>query len=130
MTTKGASVRRRAGTVLAAAGTVLAVVAGCVADPPPPTVVGGEEGGGDGTDVSLTAGGLLLTLDRVEEGFNPHLLSDQGVRTRKNLEKAGVEVIPVPYTEIFKLGGGIHCSTLPLLRDHVDMVGDPGPLKA
>lgn len=81
MTTKGASVRRRAGTVLAAAGTVLAVVAGCVADPPPPTVVGGEEGGGDGTDVSLTAGGLLLTLDRVEEGFNPHLLSDQGVDT-------------------------------------------------
>lgn len=58
------------------------------------------------------------------------LLSDQGGRTRKNLEKAGVEVIPVPYTEIFKLGGGIHCSTLPLLRDHVDMVGDPGPLKA
>lgn len=73
--------RRRAGAVLAAAGTVLVVVTGCVADPPPPTVVGGEEGGADATDVSVTAGGLLLTLDRVEEGFNPHLLSDQGVDT-------------------------------------------------
>ena len=81
MATKGASVRRRAGTVLAAAGAVLVVVAGCVADPPPPTVVGSEEGGADGTDVSLTAGGLLLTLDRVEQGFNPHLLADQGVDT-------------------------------------------------
>src|SRR5690606_179838 len=35
----------------------------------------------DGADVSLTAGGLLLTLDRVDEGFNPHLLADQGVDT-------------------------------------------------
>lgn len=81
MATKGASVRRRAGAVLAAAGTALVVVTGCVADPPPPTVLGGEESGADGTDVSVTAGGLLLTLDRVEEGFNPHLLADQGVDT-------------------------------------------------
>lgn len=81
MATKGASVRRRAGAVLAAAGTALVVVTGCVADPPPPTVVGGEESGADGTDVSLTAGGVLLALDRVDEGFNPHLLADQGLDT-------------------------------------------------
>lgn len=80
MTTKGAPLRRRAAAVLAAAAA-LVVVTGCVADPPPPTVVGREEGGGDGTDVSLTAGGLLLALDRVEAGFNPHLLADQGVDT-------------------------------------------------
>lgn len=80
MTTRGVSARRRAGAALAALGTAL-VVTGCVADPPPPTVVGGDDTGADGADVSLTAGGLLLTLDRVEEGFNPHLLSDQGVDT-------------------------------------------------
>lgn len=81
MATKGASVRRRAGALLVAAGTALVVVTGCVADPPPPTVVGGEDNTADGADVSLTAGGLLLTLDRVDEGFNPHLLADQGVDT-------------------------------------------------
>lgn len=47
------------------------------------------------------------------------LFSEKGIRTRKNLEKAGVEVIPVDISEINKLGGGIHCSTLPLLRDKI-----------
>lgn len=47
------------------------------------------------------------------------LFSEKGVRTRKNLEKAGIEVIPVDISEINKLGGGIHCSTLPLLRDSI-----------
>lgn len=45
------------------------------------------------------------------------LFSETGVRTRRNLEKAGIEVLPVDITEINKLGGGIHCSTLPLLRE-------------
>ncbi len=45
------------------------------------------------------------------------LFSETGVRTRKNLEKAGVEVLTVDITEINKMGGGIHCSTLPLKRD-------------
>ena len=47
------------------------------------------------------------------------LFSAKGVRTRKNLEKAGVETIPIDISEINKLGGGIHCSTLPLLRDSI-----------
>ncbi|MCM8750085.1 arginine deiminase family protein [Thermomicrobiaceae bacterium CFH 74404] len=38
-------------------------------------------------------------------------------RTRERLEQAGVEAIEVPYDEILKNGGGIHCSTLPLIRD-------------
>ena len=80
MTTIRARLRHRAAAALATAAA-LVVVTGCVADPPPPTVVGGEEGGGNGTDVSLTSDGLLLALDRVESGFNPHLLSDQGVDT-------------------------------------------------
>lgn len=51
------------------------------------------------------------------------LFSAKGTRTMKNLEKAGIDVIPVDISEINKLGGGIHCSTLPLYREHVDMVG-------
>lgn len=47
------------------------------------------------------------------------LFSEKGIRTAKNLEKAGIDVIPVDISEINKLGGGIHCSTLPLLRDSI-----------
>ncbi len=55
------------------------VLAGCVADPPPPTVVGEEPS--DGEAVSRSANGILLALDRIDEGFNPHLLVDQGADT-------------------------------------------------
>ncbi|MCR5099863.1 MAG: amidinotransferase [Butyrivibrio sp.] len=47
------------------------------------------------------------------------LFSSKGLKTMKNLEKAGIEVVPVDITEINKLGGGIHCSTLPLCRDSI-----------
>jgi N-dimethylarginine dimethylaminohydrolase len=40
-------------------------------------------------------------------------------RSAEILLKAGIEVIPVEYDEIPKGGGGIHCSTLPLVRDDV-----------
>ena len=40
-------------------------------------------------------------------------------RSVEKLIKAGVEVIPVEFDEIPKGGGGIHCSTLPLVRDDV-----------
>ncbi|WP_231750596.1 MULTISPECIES: ABC transporter family substrate-binding protein [unclassified Dietzia] len=75
---KGASGRRRGTAVLASVLSIV-VLAGCVADPPPPTVVG--EDGVDGETVSLSSGGVLLALDRVDPGFNPHLLADQGVDT-------------------------------------------------
>ncbi|PAY23157.1 DNA repair protein [Dietzia natronolimnaea] len=78
MATKGASGRRR-GTAVLAGVLSLVVVAGCVADPPPPTVVGEDRA--DGEAVSLSSGGVLLALDRVDPGFNPHLLADQGVDT-------------------------------------------------
>jgi len=38
-------------------------------------------------------------------------------RTAEQLEKRGVEVTTIPYWEIQKNGGGIHCSTMELLRD-------------
>ncbi len=47
------------------------------------------------------------------------LFSAKGVNTRKNLEEAGVEVVVADISEINKLGGGIHCSTLPLLRESI-----------
>ena len=62
-----------------AAALALVVVTGCVADPPPPTVVGEERA--DGEAVTLSGNGVLLALDRVDPGFNPHLLADQGVDT-------------------------------------------------
>lgn len=38
-------------------------------------------------------------------------------RTVERLNRAGVETVEIPYDEIHKNGGGIHCSTLPLVRD-------------
>jgi N-dimethylarginine dimethylaminohydrolase len=37
--------------------------------------------------------------------------------TIERLNRAGVETIPIEYDEVAKNGGGIHCSTLPLIRD-------------
>ncbi len=38
-------------------------------------------------------------------------------RTRELLESRGIEVIAIPYDEVQKGGGGIHCSTMELVRD-------------
>ncbi|HUZ01370.1 MAG TPA: arginine deiminase family protein [Thermomicrobiaceae bacterium] len=38
-------------------------------------------------------------------------------RTVERLNAAGVETVEIPYHEIHKNGGGVHCSTLPLVRD-------------
>jgi N-dimethylarginine dimethylaminohydrolase len=38
-------------------------------------------------------------------------------RTRELLESRGVEVVTIPYGEIQKGGGGVHCSTMELVRD-------------
>lgn len=64
----------------------------------------------DPSDPPLTKNCLCLEPGRVL--FNAH-----GTKTMKNLEQAGIEVIPLDLHEINKLGGGIHCATLPLLRD-------------
>lgn len=46
------------------------------------------------------------------------LMSDQlGPRTREALDRAGVAVRLVPYDKVALGGGGIHCSTCPLVRD-------------
>lgn len=61
----------------------------------------------------------LLTNNCITLEPGKVLFSETGVKTRKNLEKAGVEVLTIDLSEINKLGGEIHCSTLPLLRDSI-----------
>jgi N-dimethylarginine dimethylaminohydrolase len=42
---------------------------------------------------------------------------NNGDATAELLRRAGVEVLPLDYSECQKAGGGIHCSTMPLIRD-------------
>ena len=41
-------------------------------------------------------------------------------RTADTLDKLGIEILPVDYQKVMLGGGGIHCSTSPLLRDPID----------
>jgi N-dimethylarginine dimethylaminohydrolase len=45
------------------------------------------------------------------------IIPDDCPRTIERLHTAGIETIEIPYSEIRKNGGGIHCSTLALIRD-------------
>jgi N-dimethylarginine dimethylaminohydrolase len=45
------------------------------------------------------------------------LMSEGYPRTAERLGRRGVEVVALPYDEIQKNGGGIHCSTMELRRD-------------
>ncbi len=47
------------------------------------------------------------------------IISSHAKRSAERLTRAGVEVIMIDYDELPKAGGGIHCSTLPLIRDTV-----------
>ena len=47
------------------------------------------------------------------------LMCDGYPYTAERLERRGVEVVTVPYDEIQKNGGGIHCSTNELIREDV-----------
>ncbi|MEM9223362.1 MAG: arginine deiminase-related protein [Pseudomonadota bacterium] len=40
-------------------------------------------------------------------------------RTADRLDKLGIEVVPVEYDLVYEGGGGIHCSTSPLIRDPI-----------
>ena len=45
------------------------------------------------------------------------VMCDGYPRTRELLSSRGIEVLAIPYDEVQKGGGGIHCSTMELVRD-------------
>ena len=45
------------------------------------------------------------------------LMAEGSPRSADLLDRAGVEVVTIPYDEIHKNGGGVHCSTIELVRD-------------
>ncbi len=47
------------------------------------------------------------------------LVAEGSSRTAELLSRHGVEIVTVPYDEIHKNGGGVHCSTIELVRDPV-----------
>jgi len=52
------------------------------------------------------------------------IMNASAVKTRKLLEARGVEVIPIPYDEVHKYGGGIRCNTMQLIRDSGPRLAD------
>jgi N-dimethylarginine dimethylaminohydrolase len=45
------------------------------------------------------------------------LMAEGSPRSAEILSRAGIEVVTIPYDEIHKNGGGVHCSTIELVRD-------------
>jgi N-dimethylarginine dimethylaminohydrolase len=45
------------------------------------------------------------------------LMAEGSPRSADILSRAGVDVLTIPYDEIHKNGGGVHCSTIELVRD-------------
>jgi arginine deiminase len=73
---------------------------------------------------------LKIRWVEVHHADNPRVLNCLAVRpgkvllainngdgTAERLVDHGVEVVPLQYAECQRNGGGIHCSTLPLVRD-------------
>jgi N-dimethylarginine dimethylaminohydrolase len=46
------------------------------------------------------------------------LMADTVPRTAERLTHRGIDVLTIPYGSIQQNGGGIHCSTNELIRDH------------
>ena len=45
------------------------------------------------------------------------LMSAASPRTLERLDRGGIEVVPIEFEAVYRNGGGIHCSTAPLVRD-------------
>ena len=60
--------------------------------------------------------------DRPSDGiFDLCLLDPRGLSdgTREELDRHNIEIITVPYDKVQLNGGGIHCSTCPLIKDSI-----------
>jgi len=64
-------------------------------------------------DNSWVVNGLAVSPGRV---LMPDGLSDE---TARELDRCGIDIVTVPYDRVQLNGGGIHCSTCPLIRDSV-----------
>lgn len=64
----------------------------------------------DTTEGEWSLNALALSPGRV-------LMAEGTPRTAELLSRRGVEVVTVPYDELHKNGGGVHCSTMELLRE-------------
>ncbi len=73
---------------------------------------------------------LKIKWIEVHHADNPHVVNllalrpgkvllaiNNGDATAERLVSHGIEVVPIDYSECEKNGGGIHCSTAPLIRD-------------
>lgn len=67
----------------------------------------------DPEDPPLTINILPIAPGRI-------VFPSSGERTMKLLENNGLDIIPVDVSEFYKLGGGIHCLTLPLIRESIN----------
>ncbi|MEM7427669.1 MAG: arginine deiminase family protein, partial [Pseudomonadota bacterium] len=65
-------------------------------------------------DNSWIVNGLAVRPGRL---IMPKGLSDV---TREKLDEHGIEILEIDYHRVQLNGGGIHCSTCPLIRDSVD----------
>ena len=66
-----------------------------------------HEDGSSAINCLAVAPGRVIMSDRVS------------ARTREKLDQAKIAVVTVPYDKVYLGGGGIHCSTGPLIRDPV-----------
>ncbi|MDR3321159.1 MAG: amidinotransferase [Synergistaceae bacterium] len=65
---------------------------------------------GDYRDISFAVNCLAIKPGVI-------IMDDLAPRTAEILSAKGIKIITTPYAECRKHGGGIHCSTLPLVRD-------------
>ena len=47
------------------------------------------------------------------------IMSETSGHTLDRLAKEGIEVLSLEFDAVYRSGGGIHCSTAPLIRDPV-----------
>ncbi len=47
------------------------------------------------------------------------IMSETSQRTLDRLDREGITILPIPFDAVYRGGGGIHCSTAPLVRDPV-----------
>jgi N-dimethylarginine dimethylaminohydrolase len=75
-----------------------------------------KDRGIDAVDVHHADNPMVINCLAIRPG-KVLLAINNGEETAERLTKAGIEVIPIDYAECQSNGGGIHCSTMPLIRE-------------